>query len=126
MEGGLWRRGGSRSANLKITDQNFQQIKRVAAHNVAISVYRTAEHMKIDVGSDDIVAVVNGLPSDYVQYLLKLQDRVCNNGNSDCLIGPIFAKDHNLKMGSRISIGTNGDKGTLIVMGIIAEWENEY
>ncbi len=109
------------SVNLKITDQNFQQIKRVAAPNVAIPVYQTAEHMKIGVGSDDIVAVIYGLPPEDVPDLLKLQDGVYNNGNSGCLIGPTFAKDHDLKVGSRISIGTNGDKGTLRVMGIIEE-----
>ena len=113
--------GGSSSANLKITDQNFQQIKRVAAPNVAIPIYQTAEHMKIGVGSDDIVAVIYGLPSEDVPDLLKLQDGVYNNGNSGCLIGPTFAKDHNLKVGSRISIGTDGDKGTLRVTGIIEE-----
>ena len=119
--GGFGGGGGSSSANLKITEQNFQQIKRVAAPNVAIPVYQTAEHMKIGVGSDDIVAVIYGLPSADVPDLLKLQDGVYNNGNSGCLIGPTFAKDHNLKVGSRISIGINGDKGTLRVMGIIEE-----
>ncbi len=77
--------------------------------------------MKIGVGSDDIVAVIYGLPSEDVPDLLKLQEGVYNNGNSGCLIGPTFAKDHNLKVGSRISIGTNGDKGTLRVTGIIEE-----
>jgi putative ABC transport system permease protein len=119
--GGFGGGGGSSSASLKITDQNFQQIKRVVAPNVAIPVYQTAEHMKIGVGSDDIVAVFYGLPSEDVPDLLKLQEGVYNNGNSGCLIGPTFAKDHNLKVGSRISVGTNGDKGTLRVMGIIEE-----
>jgi putative ABC transport system permease protein len=109
------------SDSLKITDQNFQQIKRVVAPNVAIPVYQTAEHMKIGVGGDDIVAVIYGLPSEDVPDLLKLQDGVYNNGNSGCLIGPTFAKDHNLKVGSRISIGTDGEKGTLRVTGIIEE-----
>jgi putative ABC transport system permease protein len=110
-----------RAVSVKITDQNFQQIKRTVAPNIAIPVYQTAEHMKIGVGSDDIVAVIYGLPSENVPDLLKLQEGVYNNGNSGCLIGPTFAKDHNLKVGSRISIGTDGDKGTLRVMGIIEE-----
>jgi putative ABC transport system permease protein len=109
------------AVNLKITDQNFQQIKRVAAPNIAIPVYQTSEHMKIGVGSDDIVAVLYGLPPDDVPDLLKIKEGVYNNGNSGCLIGPTFAKDHNLKVGSRISIGTDGDKGTLRVTGIIEE-----
>jgi len=113
--------GGSSGSNLKLTDQNFQQIKRVVAPNVAIPVYQTAEHMKIGVGSDDIVASIYGLPPDDVPSLMKLQAGDYNNGNSGVLIGSTFAKDHNLKVGSRISIGTDGSKGTLRVTGIIEE-----
>ncbi|MFA5347001.1 MAG: ABC transporter permease [Methanoregula sp.] len=117
--GGFGPTGGS--ASLKITDQNFQQIKRVVAPNVAIPVYQTAEHLRIGVGGDDIVAIIYGLPSADVPDMLKLQDGVYNNGNSGCLVGSTFAKDHNLKVGSRISIGLDGDKGSLRVTGIIEE-----
>ncbi|MGD1004670.1 MAG: ABC transporter permease [Methanoregulaceae archaeon] len=113
--------GGGSSGSLKLSDQNFQQIKRVVAPNKAILVYLTSEHMKIGVGGDDIVATVYGLPSDDVPDLMKLQAGDYNNGNSGCLVGPTFAKDHNLKVGSRISMGTDGSKGTLRVTGIIEE-----
>jgi putative ABC transport system permease protein len=113
--------GGGSTASLKITDQNFQQIKRVAAPNKAIPVYSTSDHMKIGVGSDDIVAAIYALPSDDVPDMMKLQAGDYNNGNSGCLVGSTFAKDHNLKVGSRISIGTSGDKGALRVTGIIEE-----
>ncbi|MFA5222069.1 MAG: ABC transporter permease [Methanoregula sp.] len=113
--------GGSSSASLKITDQNFQQIKRVVAPNVATPVYSTSDHMKIGVGSDDIVATIYALPTEDVPDIMKLQAGDYNNGNSGCLVGSTFAKDHNLKVGSRISIGTDGSKGTLRVTGIIEE-----
>jgi len=77
--------------------------------------------MKIGVGSDDIVAAIYALPSDDVPDMMKLQAGDYNNGNSGCLVGSTFAKDHNLKVGSRISIGTSGDKGALRVTGIIEE-----
>jgi putative ABC transport system permease protein len=77
--------------------------------------------MKIGVGSDDIVASIYGLPTDDVPDLMKLQVGDYNNGNSGCLVGSTFAKDHNLKVGSRISMGTDGSKGTLRVTGIIEE-----
>ena len=57
------------------------------------------------------------LPSEDVPDLMKLQAGDYNNGNSGCLVGSTFAKDHNLKVGSRISIGTDGSKGTLRVTG---------
>ncbi len=113
--------GAGGSTSLKLSDQNFQQIKRVTAPNIAIPVYQTSEHMKIGVGSDDIVATIYGLPTENVPDLMKLQDGDYNNGNSGCLVGSTFAKDHNLKVGSRISIGTDGSKGTLRVTGIIEE-----
>ena len=113
--------GGSSSASLKISDQNFQEIKRVAAPNVATPVYSTSDHMKIGVGSDDIVATIYALPTEDVPGIMKLQAGDYNDGNSGCLVGSTFAKDHNLKVGSRISIGTDGSKGTLRVTGIIEE-----
>jgi|WetSurMetagenome_2_1015567.scaffolds.fasta_scaffold05562_5 putative ABC transport system permease protein len=119
--GGFGGGGGSSSVSLKITEQNFQQIKRVSAPNTAIPVYSTSDHMKIGVGSDDIVAAIYALPSDDVPDMMKLQSGGYNNGNSGCLVGATFAKDHNIKVGSRIAIGTDGSKGTLRVTGIIEE-----
>ena len=114
--------GGASSANLMLTDQNYQQIKRVVAPNVAIPVHSTSEHMQLGVGSDDIVATIYGLPPDQTKDLLPdLTAGDYNNGNSGCLVGSTFATDHNVKVGSRISIGTGGQYGTLRVTGIIAE-----
>ena len=114
--------GEGSSANLMLTDQNYQQIKRTVAPNVAIPVHSTSEHMKVGVGSDDIVATIYGTPTnDESDLLPNLQAGGYNNANSGCLVGSTFASDHNIKVGSRISIGTDGQYGTLRVTGIIAE-----
>jgi putative ABC transport system permease protein len=113
--------GSGAMTTMKLTDQDFQQIQRIAAPNVAIPVLQTAEHMRVGVGSDDIVATVYGLPPEDVPDLLKLSAGNYNNGESGCLVGSTFAKDHNINVGSRISIGLNGEKGTLRVTGIIEE-----
>ena len=114
--------GGASSANLKITDQQFQQIKRAVAPGVAIPVLSTAERMKVGVGGDDIVATVYGIDPQYIPDLnLVLTSGGFNNANSGCLVGSQFAKDHNIKVGSRISMGSDGGKGTLRVTGIIEE-----
>ena len=113
--------GGS-SVNLKLSDQNFQQIKRAVAPNVAIPVLSTSERMKVGVGSDDIVATIYGVDPQYIPDLkLVLTAGEYNKGNSGCLVGSTFAEDHNIKVGSRISIGSDGEKGTLRVTGIIEE-----
>jgi len=113
--------GGGGSSSLTITEQEFQQIKRVSAPNTAIPVLQTSERMKLGVGSDDIVGIVYGLNPDDVPALLKLQEGDYNRGNSGCLVGATFAKDNNVKVGSRISMGKDGEKGTLRVTGIIEE-----
>ena len=120
--GGHFGGGGGSSANLMLTEQNYQQIKRAVAPNVAIPVQSTSAHMKMGVGSDDVVATIYGIPPDQTKDLLP--DLIAgdyNNGNSGCLVGSTFAKDHNVKVGSRISVGSNGEYGTLRVTGIIKE-----
>jgi putative ABC transport system permease protein len=113
--------GGGGPTSLKITDQQFQQIKRAVAPNVAIPVLQTSDIMKLGVGSDTIVAPIYGLSPDDVPVLLNLKAGSYSRSDSGCLVGSKFADDHNVKVGSRISIGTDGDKGTLRVTGIIEE-----
>jgi putative ABC transport system permease protein len=113
--------GTGGSSSLRITEQNFQQIKRASAPNVAIPVLQTSDRMKLGVGSDDIVAAIYGLNPDDVPDLLKLKEGGYSRGDSGCLVGSTFAEDHNVKVGARIAIGTDGDKGTLRVTGIIEE-----
>jgi putative ABC transport system permease protein len=113
--------GGGGSSSLKLSEQDFLQIKRVSAPNVAIPVLQTSDRMQLGVGSDEIVAAVYGLNPDDVPELLKLKEGGYSRGNSGCLVGSTFAVDNNVKVGSRISIGTDGNKGTLRVTGIIEE-----
>lgn len=113
--------GGGGATALTISEQDFQQIKRVSAPNVAIPVLQTSDRMKLGVGTDDIVAAIYGLNPDDVPDFLKLQEGGYSRGNSGCLVGSTFAKEHNVKVGSRIAIGTDGSKGTLRVTGIIEE-----
>lgn len=119
--GGAHFGGGGGSTTLVITEQDYQQIKRVSAPNVAIPVLQTTDRMKLGVGSDDIYAMVYGLDPDDVPDLLNLEAGDYSRGDSGCLVGSTFAKDNNVKVGSRIAIGTDGNKGTLRVTGIIEE-----
>jgi putative ABC transport system permease protein len=113
--------GGGGSSSLRITEQNFQQIKRASAPNIAIPVLQTSDRMKLGVGSDEIVAAIYGLNPDDVPDLLTLKEGGYSRGDSGVLVGATFAQDNNVKVGSRIAIGTDGNKGTLRVTGIIEE-----
>jgi len=113
--------GAGGPSSLSITEQNFEQIKRASAPNIAIPILQTSDRMKLGVGSDEVVAAIYGLRPDDVPDLLKLKEGGYSRGDSGCLVGALFAKDNNVKVGSRISIGTDGSKGTLRVTGIIEE-----
>jgi len=121
--GGGFGGGGSGSTeNMKITDQQFQQIKRVVAPGVTIPVHSTSERMKVGVGGDDLVASIYGVDPQYLKDLnFELSAGSLNNANSGCLVGSAFAEDNNIRVGSRISMGTDGSKGALRVTGIIKE-----
>ena len=107
---------------LKITDQQYQQIKRVVAPGVAIPVLSTSERMKVGVGSDDIIATVYGVDPQYLPDLnFDLSAGSNNNADSGCMVGATFAKDHKITVGSRISMGQDGEKGMLRVTGIIKQ-----
>ena len=113
--------GGGSATSLTLSEQDFLQIKRVSAPNVAIPVLQSSDRMQLGVGSDEIVAAIYGLNPDDIPDLLKLKEGGYSRGNSGCLVGSKFADDHNVKVGSRILIGTDGNKGTLRVTGIIEE-----
>jgi len=112
---------GGGPSSLTITEQNFQQIQRASVPNVAIPILQTSDRMKLGVGKDDIVATIYGMNPDDVPDLLKLKEGGYSRANSGCLVGSKFADDNNIKVGSRIMIGADGDKGTLRVTGIIEE-----
>ena len=123
--GGMGPGGGGGTSSVQdqyISDSNFQKIKQAVAPNVAIPVHQTSQRMSVGVGSDDIVATIYGVDPQYIPDLnLVLTSGAYSSGNSGCLVGSEFAKDNNIRVGSRISIGSDGQYGTLRVTGIIEE-----
>ena len=123
--GGMGPGGGGGASSVQdqyISDSNFQKIKQAVAPNVAIPVHQTSQRMSVGVGSDDIVATIYGVDPQYIPDLnLVLTSGAYSNGNSGCLVGSEFARDNDIRVGSRISIGSDGQYGTLRVTGIIEE-----
>jgi putative ABC transport system permease protein len=114
--------GGGSVQDQYISDSNYQKIKQAVAPNIAIPVHQTSQRMSVGVGSDDIVASIYGVdPQSVKDFNLKLTAGDFSSGNSGCLVGSDFAKDNNVKVGSRIAIGSDGQYGTLRVTGIIEE-----
>jgi len=113
--------GGSTQGQF-ISDSDYQKIKQAVAPSIAIPVHQTSQRMSVGVGSDDIVATIYGVDQEDIKdFNLKLISGDFSSGNSGCLVGADFAKDNNIRVGSRITIGSDGQYGTLRVTGIIEE-----
>ncbi|MCQ8893496.1 MAG: ABC transporter permease [Methanolinea sp.] len=99
-----------------ITDRQLEQIRRAVAPDSAIPVYSGSARMKI--GTEDAFGVVYGLRPDDIPLLLEVEEGSYLRGSSGAMAGAKFARENNLRVGSRITIK---DKGTLRVVGIIKE-----
>ncbi|HZD44187.1 MAG TPA: ABC transporter permease, partial [Methanomicrobiales archaeon] len=113
MEGGF---GGGFSSGQKISEQNYNEIARAAAPNVAIPILSGGDRVKI--GSDETGSAIYGLNPDDIPVLLNLKEGGYIRGTSSCLVGAKFAEDHHVKIGSRVAVS---NKSSLRVSGIIEE-----
>lgn len=111
--------GGPRSQSsgeLRIPDQAYQDIKRLTQPNTVIALMSGSDRMRI--GSKNITSTMYGVDEDDAIKLLKIEAGTNLRGQSGCIIGPTFAQDNGVKVGSRINVGENQ---TLRVNGIIEE-----
>jgi putative ABC transport system permease protein len=70
------------------------------------------------IGQENITSQIYGIEEDDAITLLKINSGTNLRGQSSCLVGPDFAKDNNIKIGSRINVG---EDNILRVTGIIEE-----
>lgn len=100
----------------RITERQLEQIRRAVSPETTIPVYSGSARMKI--GAEDAVGVVYGLRPDDIPVLLEVEEGASLRGSSGAMAGARFARQHDLRVGSRITVK---DKGTLRVVGIIKE-----
>jgi putative ABC transport system permease protein len=104
------------STNERITERQLEQIRRAVAPDITIPVYSGSARM--EVGTEDTFGVVYGLRPDDIPVLLEVEEGTYLRGSSGIMAGARFAKENDLRVGSRITIK---DKGTLRVVGILKE-----
>ncbi|MCU0630775.1 MAG: ABC transporter permease [Methanoregulaceae archaeon] len=102
--------------NEKITDRMVEQIKRAVTPNLAIPVYSGGDRMKI--GSKETAGVIYGIKIDDIPTLLEVDEGSYSRGETAAMVGRKFADENDIKVGSRISVGT---KGIVRVSGILKE-----
>jgi len=104
------------SSSERITERQLEQVRRAVAPDITIPVYSGSARM--EVGTEDTFGVVYGLRPDDIPVLLEVEEGSYLRGSSGAMAGARFAKENDLRVGSRITIR---DKGTLRVVGILKE-----
>ena len=107
---------GFSTANDRITDRQFEQIKRAAAPSLAVPVYQTSDRMSV--GSEETAGIIYGLDPKDMPVFLDIKEGSMLRGSSGAMVGARFAEDNKLKVGSLIGVR---DKGTLRVSAILKE-----
>jgi putative ABC transport system permease protein len=102
-----------------ITEAEFRDISRIAAHHAAIPVYQKLS-VPMTVGSKNGRASLYGLPVDDIPYFLKLERGSLVKGSNGAIVGGTLANKYNLKIGSKIQVENpdTDSKATLRVVGI--------
>jgi putative ABC transport system permease protein len=113
----------SSSSSSVITKAQLSKIKLAAGANASaiIPVYST--NTEFTLGSVNGRGTIYGIDPDYITRFLTIENGTNIVGANDALVGSSIAENFELKLGSRIKIGstTSGSRTEVRVVGILKE-----
>lgn len=115
ISGGEFGGGGGSSTNNYISEIQVQQITQVVGHNTVIPLHTGSD--TIMVGSDKGRASIIGIDPNDVSYLVAVAEGTDLRGTTGALVGASLANNSDLKLGSRIKIGS--EEAIVRVVGIL-------
>ncbi len=101
----------------KISDRDVEQIRRAVGSNPVVPIHSGGD--RIQIGRENGVATIYGINPRDIPLLLEVEEGIFLRGSSGVMIGSRIAEEFDLKLGSRITIGSDG-KGERVV-GILKE-----
>lgn len=115
-------RGGGGDEEEKISEDEFNDIKKVAEkYGLVYVIY--SESDTIEVGDREGRSTIYGLDDDVMYELFTVTNGSYPRSTSSVMIGPTLADRYGLKIGSKIDIGDEEENGTTTVrvVGILEE-----
>jgi putative ABC transport system permease protein len=101
----------------KISERDVEQIRRAVGSNPVVPIHSGGD--RIMIGRENGVATIYGINPRDIPLLLEVEEGIFLRGSSGVMIGSRIAEEFDLKLGSRITIGSDG-KGERVV-GILKE-----
>ena len=113
----------SSSSSSVITKAQLSKIKLAAGANASaiIPVYST--NTEFTLGSVNGRGTIYGIDPDYITKFLTIENGTNIVGANDALVGSSIAENFELKLGSRVKVGstTSGSRAEVRVVGILEE-----
>jgi len=103
--------------NRYISQDQVQQVQRVVGANQVIPVHQTSD--QITVGPKQGIATILGLDPSTIHTSLTVAQGNYLSGGDSAMVGPTLVTDFDLKLGSRIKIGSSAGNGTAQVVRVI-------
>jgi putative ABC transport system permease protein len=107
--------GSTATTENKITERQVQQIKRAVGANEVIPIHIGAD--RIEVGGEKGVAQIYGMVPEDIPIILDKTEGIYLRGASDAMAGAALARDFDLKVGSRVIVGSESVR----IVGILDE-----
>ncbi len=123
--GGMMGGGGSSSSDDDYIDKDqFEDIKRaVGQYGNVYPLYQESDTIKI--GDEERRATIYGMRDEDMATILVVANGTLPQTSSSVVVGPTFAENNDLTIGSRITIGDEDDEEAIIqkvrVVGILEE-----
>lgn len=111
------------SSSSVITKSQLSKIKLAAGVNASAIIPIYSKNTEFTLGSVNGRGTVYGIDPDYITKFLTIENGTNIVGANDALVGSSIAENFELKLGSRIKVGstTSGSRTEVRVVGILEE-----
>ncbi|QYZ79580.1 ABC transporter permease [Methanofollis formosanus] len=102
-----------------ITERQLRDIKMAAGPNQVVPIMSGTD--RIAVGSETGYAQIYGLDPGDLDAVTEVETGVAFRGSAGALVGPTLAREYDMRVGSRLTLGKEGEERTVRVVGILKE-----
>ena len=113
----------SSSSSSVITKSQLSKIKMAAGANASAIIPIYSTNTEFTLGSVNGRGTIYGIDPDYITKFLTIENGTNLVGANDALVGSSIAENFELKLGSRVKVGssTSGSRAEVRVVGILEE-----
>src|SRR4030042_2173130 len=113
----------SSSSSSVITKAQLSKIKLAAGANASAIIPVYSKNTEFTLGSVNGRGTIYGIDPDYITKFLTIENGTNIVGANDALVGSSIAENFELKLGSRVKVGstTSGSRAEVRVVGILEE-----